>query len=181
MWRRVLRVSPAVVLTGLLLTGCGSDDEASGSDAVVPEGWTVVTDEPSGIEVGMPEAVDAQEQDAPTSDGGTMTARSYFTVADEVVELGFNVLDLSGGSYDLETGVQGVVDQIGGTVEDKQEITVDGHDAIQAEATFEGGVAVFQLIVLDDHVLQPLVASAEEDRDTAQEYFDQLTGSIDLG
>lgn len=183
MWRTALRASSAVLLSGLLLVGCGSDDEDSSEpEAVVPEGWTVVIDEPSGIAVAMPEDVDPQEQDSPTSDGGTMKLRSYFMVADDIVEVGFNVLDLGGGTYDLDAGLEGVVGQIGGTVEDKEEITVDGHEAVQVEATVgDGAMTIFRLIVLDGHVLMPMVSSAEENHDQAEEYFGQLTGSIDLG
>jgi hypothetical protein len=102
--------------------------------------------------------------------------------ADGIVEVGFNVLDLDGGTYDLEAGLQGVVDQIEGTVERSDTITVHGNEGVEAEVSFGPSyVTTFQLIALDDHVLQPLVSSEQENSDHAEEYFEQLIGSIDLG
>ncbi|NDL57696.1 hypothetical protein [Phytoactinopolyspora mesophila] len=229
MLRTALRTSSALLLTSLLIAGCGSDD-GSGDDGPVdsgdvttddgadddaddgaddgadddaddgaddgadddadddtlagvdiPDGWTLVTDEPSGISVALPDAVAPQEQEAPTGDGGTMTARSFFMVEGDV-EVGFNVLDLDGGMYDLEVGMQGVADQIAGTVERSESITVDGNEGIEAEVSFGADyVTTFQLIELDDHVLQPLVSSEQQNSGQAEEYFEQITNSIELG
>jgi hypothetical protein len=220
MLRTALRTTSAILLSSLLIAGCGSDDEAgddthqdhsdaaseddaqddaddaaedesaddeADDDAVdgidSPGDWVLVTDEPSGISVAMPEEVAPEEQQTPSGDGELMTARSYFTLdADGIVEVGFNVLDLDGGTYDLEAGLQGVVDQIEGTVERSDTITVHGNEGVEAEVSFGPSyVTTFQLIALDDHVLQPLVSSEQENSDHAEEYFEQLIGSIDLG
>jgi hypothetical protein len=165
---------PSAVLAGLLLIGCGSGDDA-------PEGWTVIDDEPSGIAVALPEEVDPQEQDSPTADGGTMTSRSYFLVQDGV-EVGFNVLDLGGGTYDLEAGLEGTAGAIDGEIARSEPITVAGYDGLEAEVTFRDEfVAVFQLILLDDHVFQPMVSTEQSNREAADELFGQLLDSVDLG
>ncbi|NED94529.1 hypothetical protein G1H11_04310 [Phytoactinopolyspora alkaliphila] len=164
----------SAALVSLLLAGCGSGDDT-------PEGWTMIDDESSGIAVAMPENVDPQEQEAPTSDGGTMTTRSYFVVR-EGVEMGFNVLDLDGGTYDLEAGLEGTAAAIEGEIASREPITVDGYDGVEAEVIFQDDfVAVFQLILLDDHVLQPMVSTEQDNRSTGDEYFSQLVDSIDLG
>lgn len=222
-----LSASAAALLAGIVLAGCGSDDDGSAEDRIDPvdqesdaegdadaadetgggaddagqggesdqesgegdapsgggvdvSGWVEVTDADSGIALMMPQTVEPQDIESPTPDGGAMEGRSYFVV-DAGVEVGYNVLGLDGRTYDLEAGLEGVAEAVNGTVASSESITVDGHDGIEAEIDMDEAFATLQMIVVDDYVLQPLVATEDANRDTAEAYFTELVDSIDVG
>lgn len=188
----VLTAAVVGTLAALSLTGCSSaaEDVASapeGSTAAdvssAPEGWTVLVDEPSGVELAMPVDVDPIENQVPSADGASVTVRTYSAVnegGDQ--EVAFNVIDIGGGEYDLDLGAEGSAESIGGTLGNVEDITVDGHAGVQAEISFgDGQLALFQIVELDEHVIQPMVAGAEADRQELQDTFDDLVSSVDVG
>lgn len=166
------------------LAGCGSSRsaaEVAGQDAVVPADWTVVDDEPSGVSFALPSSSEPAEAQVPAADGEEVTVRNYVAREPEA-EVGFNILDVPHGEYSLDAGVQSVASSLDGTVEDAESIDVGGHDAVQGSVSFgDDNVALFQLILIDDHVLQPLVAGESADREQLDHLFDQLVGSVDAG
>ena len=168
------------------MAGCGSSRSAAdvaGQDAaaVVPADWTVVDDEPSGVSFALPSSSEPAEAQVPAADGEEVTVRNY-VAREPQAEVGFNILDVPHGEYSLDAGVQSVASSLDGTVEDAESIDVGGHDAVQGSVSFgDDNVALFQLILIDDHVLQPLVAGESADREQLDQYFDQLVGSVDAG
>jgi hypothetical protein len=172
--------SAVAALTALSLTGCAADTENTSSAA--PDGWAVLVDEPSGVEIALPEAAEPIERQVPAANGETVTVRNYTSVIDNTLEVGFNVLDANGEQYRLDAGAESAAESLGGTLRNVEDITVAGRDAVQAEIVFgDGKLAMFQLVVLDDHIVQPLVAGVEADRAELQDTFDDLVGSVDLG
>ncbi|MGH8828970.1 MAG: hypothetical protein ACRDVZ_15500 [Jiangellaceae bacterium] len=175
-----LVTSAVATLAALCLVGCGADADNVSSGA--PDGWAVLVDEPSGVEIALPEAAEPIERQVPAANGETVTVRNYTSVIDTTHEVGFNVLDADGDEYSLDAGAESAAGSIGGTLRNVEDITVAGRDAVQAEIVFgDGKLALFQLIVLDDHIVQPLVAGVEADREELQDTFDDLVGSVDLG
>lgn len=196
--RSIIPTAVVVVLAAApLLAGCGqqdgsgSGDEAAADGAAtddaatddgspaVPDDWALVDDTPSGVTFALPEPSTPSEQEVPSPEGDEVTVRNY-VAREDGAEVGFNVLDVPHGEYDLDAGLQSVVASLDGTVEDADPIDLDGHEGMEAEVRFGNGeVAIFQLIVTDHHVLQPLVAGNVDDRDRLDHYFDQLVDSVD--
>lgn len=188
--RSISRVAVVVVMAAAL-AGCGqqggsssgdetaTDGAATDDEPVVPDDWAVVDDTPSGVSFALPEASTPSEQEVPSPEGDEVTVRNY-VAREDGAEVGFNVLDVPHGEYDLDAGLQSVVTSLDGTVEDAEPIDVDGHEGMEAEVSFGNGeVAIFQLIITEHHVLQPLVAGDADDRDRLGDYFDQLVDSVD--
>ncbi len=192
--RTAARLGAGVATVTLVVTSCAdhqaaggrpgppqtSPAESSAYHGTVPSGWVLITDTPSGVSLALPSAADPVEQAVPAATGETVTVRNY-TALEADVDIGFNVLDTPAESYSVEAGVEGVARSIGGTVDESAAVETDGHSGIEAEVGYgDGEVAIFRMIVLDEHVVQPLVAGAESDRDELMHYFDQLVDSIDL-
>lgn len=169
-----------VVLAGCSVPASGSAGSDSDAEPVVPSDWTVVDDEPSGVTFALPSAdTSPSEEHVPAPDGEEVTVRNYVAM-EPGAEIDFNILDVPRGEYSLDAALQGVVSSLDGTVEHTDDIDVGGHEAMQAEVSFgTGSVALFQLIVTDRHVLQPLVAGEETDREELDRYFHQLVESVD--
>ncbi len=161
----------------VMLGGCGGDDPAPSAS-----GWTTVTDEPSGASIDLPAPAEPEADTAHSADGSSVTLRNYTTtVAGGQVEVGFNVLDTHGQRYDFAAGVREVASSLDGRVVSTRELDVDGHDAVDVELAYGGdNVVMFQLVDLDDHVVQPLVAGPAARRDLVKETYEQLTSSLDV-
>jgi hypothetical protein len=176
------RCAPQVALCAILLpmfTSCGDDDPV----AQPVRGWVTVTDEPSGARIALPEKSEPASDTAADANGSQVTLRQYAaTAADGAVEVGFNVLDTRGGSYNLDTGVREVASSLHGYIVSQQPSDIDGHDAVNVEVSYGAdNVVLFQLVNADEHVLQPLVAGPASRRDVVEETFEQLTDSLDVG
>lgn len=188
------RIGAIVATVTLVVTSCGDHQDARGEPpprqtsrsepgherGAAPGGWTLITDAPSGVTVALPSTADPVEQVVPAATGEAVTVRNY-TALEAEFDIGFNVLDTPGESYSVEAGAEGVAGSIGGTVEESVPVETDGYPGIEAEVAFgDDELAIFRVIVLDEHVVQPLVAGSQGDRDELMGYFDQLVDSIDV-
>ena len=176
------RCMPQVALCAILLvmfTACGDDVPM----AQPAPGWVTVVDEPSGARIALPEKSEPAADTAADANGSQVTLRQYAaTAAGGSVEVGFNVLDTRGGSYDLDTGVREVATSLHGQIVSTQPTETDGHDAVSAEISYGAdNLVLFQLVNADEHVLQPLVAGPASRRNVVEETFEQLTESLDVG
>src|SRR5215207_3103957 len=129
-------------------TAC-ADDEPVASPA---DGWVTVTDQPSGAQIALPEGAQPSADTATDANGSQVTLRHYAaTAAGGAVEVGFNVLDTDGGSYDLDTGVREVASSLYGRVVSARPTDIDGHDARDVEVSYgTDNVVLFQLVDADE-------------------------------
>jgi hypothetical protein len=176
------RCQPQAALCAMLfvmISACGTDDPVAQS----APGWVTVVDKPSGARINLPEESEPAADTAADASGSRVTLRQYAaTAADGTVEVGFNVLDTRGGSYDLDTAVREVATSLRGHIISTQPTDIDGHDAVNAEISYgANNLVLFQLVNADEHVLQPLVAGPESRRDVVEETFEQLTESLYVG
>ncbi|HEY9378206.1 MAG TPA: hypothetical protein VIQ02_14065 [Jiangellaceae bacterium] len=179
MTRRCLLQAALCAIILVMFTACSTDDPM----AQPANGWVTVTDEPSGARIALPEKTKPASDTAADANGSQVTFRQYeATAAGGAVEVGFNVLDTRGGTYDLDTGVREVATSLHGQVVSARPTDIDGHDAVNVEVSYgEDNVVLFQLVSADEHVLQPLVAGPASRRDVVEDTFEQLTESLDVG
>jgi hypothetical protein len=179
MTRRCLSQAALCTILLVMFTACSSEEPV----AKPADGWVTVTDEPSGARIALPEKTEPASNTASDANGSQVTFRQYAaTAADGEVEVGFNVLDTRGGSYDLDTGVREVATSLHGRVVSAQPTDIDGFDAVDVEVSYgTGNMVLFQLVSANEHVLQPLVAGPASRRDVVEETFEQLTRSLDIG
>ncbi|MGH8825931.1 MAG: hypothetical protein ACRDVN_15850, partial [Jiangellaceae bacterium] len=122
------RLFPFVVVCGVLVltAGCGVGERDEPVD-----GWTTVTDGPSGARIDLPEAAEPTADTATAANGPAVTLRNYTaSAAGGAVEVGFNVLDTNGGRYDFDAGVVEVATSLDGRVVSSRPTAVDGHAAV---------------------------------------------------
>lgn len=195
--RPQLRTLLAVLIcaAALTLAGCGSDDpeEDAGadlarvaSDQAVPnepttdeQGWTAITDEPSGITFTMPESIEPQANTATVADGSSVSLRNYFAMTDGGIEVGVNVIDTPGEDYDFDAGIEGVAGSLGGEVVARSDGEVAGNQAVDVEMTFgEGYIVFFQLVTGEEHIVQALASGPESERAAVQRTYQELSDSV---
>lgn len=182
---------PSSVDTGA--TPAGSDSEPSTAETDEPAEsaepteqatadeteWVAITDEPSGITFTMPELVEPQANDAAVGEGASVALRNYTTMAEEDIEVGFNVIDTPGADYDFDAGIQGVANSLGGEVVSTTEAEVDGNEAVDVEMTYgEDYIVFFQLATGEEHIVQSLASGRQGERDAVQQTYRQLTDSV---
>lgn len=158
------------------------DARPGGTDREGGRGWATLTDGPSGASFALPGRVDRWEDTAAVDDGSEVPLRNYSATADDgMVELGFNVIDTPGESYDLDAGVGGVEESLDGAVVDSTDTEVDGYSAVDVELSYgDDMLMLFQLIRADEHVMQPLVSGPEADRGTVEAAYEQLNTSVEV-
>lgn len=171
----------------LLVAGCAGDDAggvaetADAGGGTDGGGWELVTDDASGARFELPAPSESHEDTAAVADGTEVSLRNYAAVTpDQAVEVGLNVLDVPGGSYDLEAGVAGVADTLAADVVSAVPIEVDGNPAVEVELSYGDDMFVlFQLITTDEHVLQTLASGPESERAAVEATFQQLNDSLE--
>ncbi len=155
-----------------------ADTEADGEPL---DDWVTVTDEPSGATFQLPDPAEPQADTAPTGDGGEVTLRNYSATTDDGIELGFNIIDTPGDSYDLDAGVEGVASTLGGEVVSSVDTEVAGQGAVDVELTYgEDMFVLFTLVSTEDHVMQTLASGPESERPAVEATFEQLTESLEV-
>jgi len=139
-----------------------------------------VTDESSGVTAELPELVEPEEQQLELAEGEPLTLRSY-TSSDGTAEVALNVLDVGSAEFNLNEGLTGTVEAIQGDLVNESTTEVDGYPARTGEITVGGNTTVFvQLIALDEHVVQPLVAGPTEAREEVEASFAALLESLEI-
>lgn len=155
-----------------------ADTEADGRPL---DDWVTVTDEPSGATFQLPDPTEPHADTAPTGDGGEVTLRNYSATTDDGIELGFNIIDTPGDSYDFYAGVEGVASTLGGQVVSSVGTEVAGEEAVDVELTYgEDMFVLFTLISTEDHVMQTLASGPESERPAVEATFEQLTESLEV-
>ena len=91
----------------------GSDEPAADQP---PDDWVSVTDEPSGATFLLPDRTEPLKDTAITGDGGQVELRNYTATTDDGIEVGFNIIETPGDSYDLEAGITGGAKNPGGEI-----------------------------------------------------------------
>jgi hypothetical protein len=143
--------------------------------------WVTVTDELSGATFLLPDPTEPLTDTALTRDGDEVALRNYSATTDDGIELGFNIIDASGESYDLDAGVAGVANTLDGEVVSSVETEVSGQEAVDVEMTYgEDMVVLFTLIPTDDHVMQTLASGPEAERPAVEATFEQLNESLEV-
>lgn len=172
--RRASLLLIAVLCLAVALGGCAGDDPAAA------DGWVPLVDEPSGAQFALPGEPEAHADSLPADDGSQVPLRNYVSVAEDgLVEVGLNVLDVPGESYDLDAGVAGVAQTLGGEVVSAVDTDVAGNPAVEVELSYGADMLVrFQLISTDEHVLQTLASGPESERDAVEATFQQLNDSL---
>jgi hypothetical protein len=172
---RASRLSAAALAAVLVLTGCAGDDR------VAEDGWVPLVDEPSGAQFALPGEPEAHTDSLPADDGSEVPLRNYVSVAEGgLVEVGLNVLDVPGESYDLDAGVTGVAQTLGAEVVSAVDTDVGGNPAVEVELSYGANMLVrFQLISTDEHVLQTLASGPESEREAVEATFQLLNDSLD--
>lgn len=152
------------------------DEDKSGGE------WVNLTDKASGARFALPSKVEPRENTATVQDGSDVSLRNYATqVGDGVVEVGFNIIDTPGASYDLEAGVDGVASTLEGEVVASSDTEVDGHAAVDVEISYgEDMLVLFQLIRAGDHVMQTLASGPQSDRETVEATYQELNESLEV-
>lgn len=157
------------------------DDAESEVDGESLDDWVTVTDEPSGATFLLPDPTEPLTDTALTRDGNEVALRNYSATTDDGIELGFNIIDASGESYDLDAGVAGVANTLDGEVVSSVETEVSGQEAVDVEMTYgEDMVVLFTLIPTDDHVMQTLASGPEAERPAVEATFEQLNESLEV-
>ena len=145
------------------------------------EDWVTVTDEPSGATFRLPDPAEPRANTASTEDGGVVALRNYSATTDAGIELGFNIIDTAGGLYDLDAGVAGVADTLGGEVVSLVDTEVSGQDAVDVEMTYgEDMFVLFTLISTEDFVMQTLASGPESERLAVEATYARLTKSLEM-
>jgi hypothetical protein len=170
------------------LAGCGGDDDRADAGAPTPTtaaeqaGWVSITDEPSGARFSLPTRAEPLEDTATVEDGSEVLLRNYSSVAlDGVVEVGFNIIDTHGGDYDLDAGVAGVADTLGGEVVSSVDTEVDGRPAVDVEMTYGADkIVLFQLVSAGEHIMQTLASGPTSEREAVEITYRKLNESLEV-
>jgi hypothetical protein len=156
----------------------GSDQPAADQP---PDDWVSVTDEPSGATFLLPDRTEPLKDTAITEDGGEVELRNYAATTDEGIEVGFNIIETPGESYDLEAGISGVASTLGGEILSSEDTELLGQDAVDVEMSYGDDMFVmFTLISTEDYVMQTLASGRESERPAVEATFEQLTESLEV-
>lgn len=167
----------AILAAGVLLAGVPAlAQEAAGFP---------VTDPTSGISVTLPTAYQEQQQTVPGTD---LTVRFYLAVDGERATT-FSVFDVTqaDGGYDLDGGVQGSADAVGGTLVSSVPIVYQGHEgrdfevAVTDQASGIAGTVLSRLLWTGRYVVQLQAVGRDTERAQVEELFGGLVASLDLG
>ena len=161
------------------------DPDTDGSDVPAadqsPEDWVSVTDEPSGATFLLPDRTEPMKDTATTENGGDVELRNYVVTTDDGIEVGFNIIETPGDSYDLEAGIAGVASTLGGEILSSEDTEVSGLDAVDVEMSYGNDMFVmFTLISTEDYVMQTLASGPESERPVVEATFEQLTESLEV-
>lgn len=201
MLRQPVLISIAVVMAAT--AGCGdepaaeptapksraTDDAITGPDTESgepaadqrPDDWVTVTDEPSGVSFLLPDRTEPKSDTAVAEDGGEVELRNYAATTDDGIEVGFNIIETPGDSYDLEAGIAGVANTLDGEVLSSEQTVVSGQEAVDVEMTYGDDMFVmFTLISTEQFVMQTLASGPESKRPAVVATFEQLTESLDV-
>lgn len=155
----------------------GSDEPAANR----PAGWVTVTDEPSGATFLLPDPTEPLKDTAVTEDGGEVELRNYAVTTDDGIEVGFNIIETPGDSYDLEAGIAGVANTLGGEILSSEDTELLGQHAVDVEMSYGDDMfVVFTLISTEDYVMQTLASGPESERPAIEATFEQLTESLEV-
>ena len=200
--RQPVLISIAVVMAAT--AGCGDDEPATGptattsrapDDAIIgpdtesggpaadqpPDDWVTVTDEPSGVIFLLPDRTEPKTDTAVAEDGGEVELRNYAATTDDGIEVGFNIIETPGDSYDLEAGIAGVANTLDGEILSSEQAVVSGQEAVDVEMTYGDDMFVmFTLISTEEFVMQTLASGPESERPAVVATFEQLTESLDV-
>lgn len=203
--RQLVLISIAVVM--LALTACGNDrpaaerpdiNESRATDEIIdsdtdndgldepaadqpPDDWVSVTDEPSGATFLLPDRTEPAEDTAIAEDGGQVELRNYAATTDDGIEVGFNIIETPGDTYDLEAGIAGVASTLGGKILSSEETEVSGLDAVDVEMSYGNDMFVmFTLISTEDYVMQTLASGPDSERPAVESTLEQLTESLEV-
>jgi hypothetical protein len=156
----------------------GSDEPAADQP---PDDWVSVTDEPSGATFLLPDRTEPLKDTAITGDGGEVELRNYTATTDDGIEVGFNIIETPGDSYDLEAGIAGVASTLGGEVLSSEDTELLGQDAVDVEMSYGDDMFVmFTLISTEDFVMQTLASGPDSERPAVEATFEQLTDSLEV-
>ncbi|HEX6328863.1 MAG TPA: hypothetical protein VFZ72_20020 [Jiangellaceae bacterium] len=156
----------------------GSDEPAADQ---APDDWVTVTDEPTGATFLLPDRTEPLTDTAVTEDGGEVDLRNYAAITDGGIEVGFNIIETPGDSYDVEAGIAGVASALGGEVLDSEDTEVSGQDAVDVEMSYGNDMFVmFTLIPTEDYVMQALASGPESERPVVEATLEQLTESLEV-
>ncbi|HEU4541554.1 MAG TPA: hypothetical protein VFR23_10565 [Jiangellaceae bacterium] len=154
------------------------EDDADGESL---DNWVAITDGPSGATFLLPDPAEPLADTAITEDGGEVALRNYSATTDNGIELGFNIIDTPGDSYDLDAGVEGVANTLGGEVVSSVDTEVSGQEAVDVEMTYGDDMFVlFTLVPTEDYVMQTLASGSESERPAVEATFEQLTESLEV-
>ena len=161
------------------------DTDSEGSDEPpadrTPAGWVTVTDEPSGATFLLPDPAEPLKDTAVTEGGGEVELRNYTVTTDDGIEVGFNIIETPGDSYDLEAGIAGVANTLGGEILSSEDTELLGQDAVDVEMSYGDDMfVVFTLISTEDYVMQTLASGPESERPAVEATFEQLTESLEV-
>jgi hypothetical protein len=155
----------------------GSDEPAADR----PADWVTVTDEPSGATFLLPDPTAPLKDTAVTEDGGEVELRNYAVTTDDGIEVGFNIIETPGDSYDLEAGIAGVANTLGGEILSSEDTELLGQHAVDVEMSYGDDMfVVFTLISTEDYVMQTLASGPESERPAVEATFEQLTESLEV-
>lgn len=155
----------------------GSDEPAADR----PAGWVTVTDEPSGATFLLPDPTEPLKDTAVTEDGGEVELRNYTVTTDDGIEVGFNIIETPGDSYDLEAGIAGVANTLGGEILSSEDTELLGQHAVDVEMSYGDDMfVVFTLLSTEDYVMQTLASGPESERPAVEATFEQLTESLEV-
>lgn len=146
-----------------------------------PDDWVIITDEPTGATFLLPDRTEPLTDTAVTEHGGEVQLRNYEAMTDGGIEVGFNIIETPGDSYDVEAGIAGVANAIGGEVLESEDTVVSGQDAVDVEMSYGNDMFVmFTLIPTEDYVMQALASGPEPDRPVVEATLERLTESLDV-
>jgi len=162
-----------------------ADTDTDGSEEPTadqpPDDWVIVTDEPSGATFLLPDRTEPLKDTAITDDGGEVELRNYAATTDDGIEVGFNIIETPGDSYDLEAGIAGVANTLGGEILSSEDTEVSGLDAVDVEMSYGNDMFVmFTLISTEDHVMQTLASGPDSERPAVESTFEHLTESLEV-
>ncbi len=132
------------VLVLILLVGCGGDSKEEAE-------WERFDFEEGNFSIMFPEEPEGQTESVPTAIG-TLETRIYMVEQKDMaflvnfVDYPPEVVEMQDVQTMLDGGVQGAVSNVGGTLLNQRDLTLNGHPGreIQAEATVEGEEVVFK-------------------------------------
>ena len=100
---------------------------------------------------------------------------------DEGIEVGFNIIETPGDTYDLEAGIAGVANTLGGEILSSEDTELFGQHAVDVEMSYGDDMfVVFTLISTEDYVMQTLASGPESERPAVEATFEQLTESLEV-